>query len=349
MRMRLVIMIPILLALLSWPALAAFNAVSDLFQEGRYDEAMEALADGGDGARPGEEALWRSRLQSTPDQALDLLDQNVKNGQLPAFVRVRSALEMADILFARGEFERLIRLLDPLVNDTETDAPGAVYLPLGLAYRAGGNLQQAREMLASVRPSDPVFGLARFYLGDIALQLGDHSLALRYFQAAEDGAATPIKARIQAGRWQALRAAGRNDDAAQLVTNLRNTAPGSLSLLEINRLLRVEEEALAARQVATVVDTISTAPEARDGRYSLQYGAFHDRGLALEFLNRYGRQIDNLRIDQVTDDRGQYIYKLRSGSFVNPALARTQARQMQDRLGMDVIVAELGVANLPRD
>ena len=57
----------------AWPALAALNAVSDLFQAGKYEQAREELAGGGQGARPGEEALWRSRLEATPDEALDLL------------------------------------------------------------------------------------------------------------------------------------------------------------------------------------------------------------------------------------------------------------------------------------
>ncbi len=338
-----------LLALAGIPALAALSSVSDLFRAGNYDQARIALAAGGEGARPGEENLWRSRLATSPDEALEMLRGNLADSGLPASVAVRSALEAADILFGRGDFEALIQLLGPLVSAGENELPGAVYLPLGLAYRAGNNLQLAREMLASVRPSDPMFGLARFYLGDIALQQGDHALALRYFQAAEDGTSVPMLARIQAGRWQGLRAAGSNADAAQLVTMLQETAPGSLSLLEINRQLRQENEALAARQVTTPVDTVSTRPPEREGRFSLQYGAFRDRGLALEFINRYQKQIPDLRIERELDERGQYLYKLRSGSFINPALARSEARQMKKRLGMDVIVAELGIINLPSE
>ena len=51
--------------------------------------------------------------------------------------------------------------------------------------------------------------------------------------------------------------------------------------------------------------------------------------------------MSDLRIDRVRDDRGQFLYKVRSGEFVNPAQARSDAQQLGDRLGLEVIVAEL--------
>ena len=41
------------------------------------------------------------------------------------------------------------------------------------------------------------------------------------------------------------------------------------------------------------------------------------------------------------DDHGQVLYKIRSGSYVNPALADTEARRLERQLGVDVIVADL--------
>ena len=40
------------------------------------------------------------------------------------------------------------------------------------------------------------------------------------------------------------------------------------------------------------------------------------------------------------DPRGQFLYKVRSGAYVNPALARSEADRLQRTLGIDVIVAE---------
>ena len=44
------------------------------------------------------------------------------------------------------------------------------------------------------------------------------------------------------------------------------------------------------------------------------------------------------------DQRGQFLYKVRTGDFVNPARARNEAKQLQRRLGIEVIVADLAGA-----
>ncbi|MBE0567395.1 MAG: SPOR domain-containing protein, partial [Krumholzibacteria bacterium] len=86
----------------------------------------------------------------------------------------------------------------------------------------------------------------------------------------------------------------------------------------------------------------TASPPARAGRFALQLGAFSDRGLALDLVRRYGRQVPDLRIDTERDDRGQLLYKVRSGSYVNPALARDAADALKRSLGIEVFVAELG-------
>ena len=83
------------------------------------------------------------------------------------------------------------------------------------------------------------------------------------------------------------------------------------------------------------------APTVRDGRYTLQVGAYRDRGLALEVVRRYTPLVADLRIDEERDERGQILYKVRTGSFVNPARARTEASRLSRDLDVDVFVAEL--------
>ena len=78
-----------------------------------------------------------------------------------------------------------------------------------------------------------------------------------------------------------------------------------------------------------------------DELLAMQLGAFSDRALALEFHRRHVRQLPDLRIDKTRDARGQFLYKVRTGSYVNPALARTDARELARRLDLEVIVAEL--------
>ena len=324
------------------PAVAAITSVVGLFEAGDYDEAAGMLADNSDGARGGEQALWRARLATDPAVAISLLAAHLSDRQLPAQVRIRLALELANIQAGLGHHGAVLTVLMPLINTDEASLPGVVYLRAGLSLRATGRLQQAREMLASVRPGDPEFVLARYYLGDIGLEEKDATLALRYFEAAAKAADKSGQARLAAGLWRAYMAHDQADKAQDLASKLSKSDPGSLALLEIGRLRQMEADERRARAAATPQNDETVAP-VRDltGRYALQIGAFSDRGLALEIVERYSNQLPNLRIDKVRDARGQFLYKVRAGDFVNPAMARSEAKRWARRLDIDVIVADL--------
>ena len=336
--------VPILvLVLVAVPAAAALLEVAENFSAGNYPGARTLLEGAQQGARPAEEILWRSRLLADPEQALALLQEAQQNSNLPEKVRIRVALEIAELEGARGRYEAALRSLNPIFLGDPADLPGEVYLQAGLAYRALGNLQKAREMLASVRPDDPAFILARGSLGEIGLQQDDSALALRSFQSALARDPGDAELTLAAGLWEALRRTDEHEQADRLVQQLRHQHPGSLALLEIDRVLRTEKEELAARAVGkpAPVDSVLNRVENLAGRFCLQLGAFSDRGLALEFQRRFLNQVPDLHIEQVRDDRGQFLYKIRSGSFVNPARASSEADRLGRLLGVEVIVADL--------
>ncbi|MFT5233314.1 MAG: tetratricopeptide (TPR) repeat protein [Candidatus Krumholzibacteriia bacterium] len=328
--------------IVSWPAVAALNSVSGLFESGEYDEATNILGSTEENARDGEQVLWRSRLTTDPKVAVSMLEASVTDEKMPDSIRIRMALELADIHAGLGQHSKVLSELIPIIESEITPIPGIVYLRAGLSLRVIGRLQQAREMLASVKPGDPQFVLARYYLGDIGLEEKDITLALRYFEAAakatdEDGAG-----RLAAGRWRALMAHDQADDAKELAAKLAQSDPGALALLEIGQLRQMEADEQRARASAEPQSgqTVTKTPD-MTGRYALQIGAFSDRGLALEFVKRYGNQLPDLRIDKVRDDRGQFLYKVRAGDYVNPAMARNEAKQWAKRLDIEIIVADL--------
>lgn len=331
----------VLALLVSVPTVAALDTVADLFRDARYEEARQALGQAGDSFRAGEEVLWRSRLTTDPAEALVILGEGLSDERLPASVRIRMTLDSADIEFGLGNYQSSLKILSPLLDGDLGQLPGAVYLRAGLSLRALGSLQRAREMLASVKPMDPDFFLARYYLGDIALEQKDAGLALRYFEAAADGGSSAIHPRVAGGQWRALLAENRDLEAEDLAETLSQDYPGSLATLEIQRQRREQEEELAAMTPAGSTEPVVKNQEPDRGRYALQLGAFSDRSLALDFLRRYKSQLPDLRIDEVRDRRGQFLYKVRTGSFVNPALARSEADRLAGELGMDVIVADL--------
>jgi predicted negative regulator of RcsB-dependent stress response len=345
-RMTQVFLLLLFLAL-GMPTLARMGQVGGLFSEARYLEAQQSLVNGGEGAQPGEENLWRIRLAQNPKQAEDLLRAGLQDRDIPQTTRVGMALQLAQIHFARGEFEKANTTLTPLLADNSLVLPGEVYLLAGLTQRTSGNHQAAREMLASVKPTDPAFGAARYYLGDISLEIGDSELAQRYFESGQKNVSKAEASRLKAGQWRALRANGKDLEANRLLRELRNDSQGCLALVEIGRVLQQEQDDDSARvafAAKDIPDTVVSSPENNIGRYSLQVGAFSDRSLALEFKRRHQEQIPDLTITEVRDDRGQFLYKLRFGSFVNPAQARSEAQNQKRILGMNVIVVDLGAA-----
>ena len=326
---------------ISVPALASRDTVLELFRNAKYEEARLNMEQGAEGFQAGEATLWQVRLADDPANALVMLREGLDDGRLPDPVRIRMGLEIADIEFGLGHYQASLQALAPFLEQDQGNLPGELYLRAALSIRALGNLQKAREMLASVKPQDQAFLLARFYLGDIALQQKDAALALRYFDSATGGGGSDPHPRIAGGQWRALRAEGREQEAVDLERALARENMGSLAMLEIQRMRREQQEELAAMTPAEGSTQAERQAEPVRGRYALQLGAFSDRGLALEFLRRYRRQLPDLRIDEVRDARGQFLYKLRTGSFVNPALARHEAERLKNELDMDVIVADL--------
>lgn len=346
MKHRLTLLTGLLVFLaLGLPTFAGLQQVSGLFGEARYADARQSLITGGEGAQPGEDILWRSRLSEDPEQAAALLKNSLGDPEIPESTRVGMALQLAQIHFARGQYSETNTILKSLHENTTQPLPGEVYLLSGLTLRKAGKIQGAREMLASVKPSDPAFGAARYFLGDISLAGNDPELALRYFESGQKNASSHEFSRLKAGQWKALRANGQDREAEMLLNELRQESPGCLALVEIGRVLQQDDDENSARlasATASVADTIATSPDNTAGRYTLQLGAFSDRGLALEFQRQHQNQIPDLIIAEVRDSMGQFLYKLRFGSFVNPARARSEAQRQKKRLGMDVIVVELG-------
>ncbi|MEN8005448.1 MAG: SPOR domain-containing protein [Candidatus Krumholzibacteriota bacterium] len=328
-------------ALIALPAFGTLDSVAELFQAAHYDDALLALEQGDEGLRAGEGSLWQARLTADPAKALLILREGLSDKRLPEQVKTRMILETADIEFGLGHYQSTLKALAPLLNNDMAEVPGEAHLKAGLSLRALNRLQKAREMLASVKPQDPAFPAARYYLGDIALEQDDPGLALRYFETAAAGSGSGSHYRVAGGRWRALVGEGRKDEAADLAKRLAEDAPGSLAMLEIQRIRRSHQEELDAMAMEETSEAESGQDRASRGRYALQLGAFSDRGLALAFMRRFRGQLPDVRLDEVRDDRGQFLYKVRTGSFVNPALARTEAKRLARQLDIEVIVADL--------
>jgi cell division septation protein DedD len=371
-RARLAALVLVLGAAFAMPAAAGITQVADLFAAGSWEQARAQAAGDDSGARPAEALLWRSRLAKDPATAIELLQEGLRQKRLGKPVRARLALEIADLELGRGHPAEALTALSPLLDDGGDDLPGHVQLVASRALVALGRGPRARELLAAVRTADPAYAQSRALLGDIAMLQGDGAGALRWYDAA-DQADTELRRRTVAGRCRALLRSGRILDVQAAEAQLAALDDGSLALVEIRRALREHSEQAASLQSPSVSGAASrprseasaserapepevTAPEreapeppaptpedarpAEEGRYTLQLGAFTDRGRALEFRQRLVGSVPGLAIEEGRDPRGQSVYRARTGAWSDPASAGEAAVELGRKLGLDVIVVD---------
>ncbi|MFH1845044.1 MAG: SPOR domain-containing protein [bacterium] len=335
----------LLLTPLAVPGQETPTVVSDHFAASRYDEARELSAqlDRRD-REPATTRICLFCLERDPENALAALRQAAEDEDISPATRIRLALEMASIEFARGRFQDCLLPLERLLAQASEALPGEVYLLAGMANHALSRTQRSREAFASVLQSDPMFPWARFYLGQIALEEDDIALALRYFESAER---SPLAARLPAllvGSWEALTAAGRHDEAAAKREQLLTEFPQSLASLQLlERQRHLDSDSPAG---PTVVETGSTASERTvpavepSGRFSVQLAAFSDRGRALAFVATWQTTLAQIRIIQEPGAADQVLYKVRTGSFTSRPLAFTEAQRLQRQHGLEAMVVE---------
>ncbi len=324
----------LLLLCASFPCAGAGNSnVTEKFIAGQYAQAHDLLAEETDSEQQNDFQLMNLLLTVDSGQSDALLGTLRHDDPKSDPWQVRWALESANLDFARGEFQHALQLLKPFVHGGNEDVPGQVYLRAGLACRALKRFQRAREIFASVKPQDSSFSLARFYLGDIALEQGDPELALRYFESSSAAAGTEGQSMAKGGRYAALLALGRQGEAATLAQKLRKVEQGGLTWLDL------DENATPA---PSVEDSTDVAPDgAGSARFCLQWAAFRDRTLALTFVAQHTLDIPELRIVSAPDLSGQLLFYVRSGHYNNPVDARSQASELGSRLQMDVIVKDI--------
>lgn len=333
------------------------------FAGGNWEQARAMAGERQPDARPGELALWRSRLATSPESALEILGDVASGRKVSAPVRVRVALEAAELDLGRGRPADAVKVLSPLLEQHD-DLPGAVAIMAARALLAIGRGPRARETLAGVRASDPAYAVSRAVLGDIALTQGDGTQALRWYDAADQADPT-IRSRTVSGRCRALLLAGKIEEVEALEADLNTREPGSLALLEIRRARLENEELSTARRPTPPLPPAATGADdntppgddnsgaaaptaapgaapvaAAAGRYALQFGAFSDRARALDFLERFRSQIDGLAIEEGVDAQGKAVYRARAGGWDSPDVAAAFAGDLGRRVGLDVIVVD---------
>ena len=321
--------------------LGVWDEVAALFRQTQYDEARELVRTDVE-SQPGQDMLWRLRLENDPEDALALINILKQNGALPEAMHIQIALQEASLQFARGNFEAALAPLEKLFAEARHTLPGELHLLAGLSYLALNRSQRSREAFASVPQSDPAFGWARYYLGYIGLEVGDVTLALRYFESAQRSDLAERIPSLLAGKWEGLRRDGHHTEAAELQKYIVDNYPSSLAMLRVHEILEREALNLAPASPESNRITVAVPDTPPRGRFSLQLAAFSDRSRALTYLAVWQENLPELRIDEEPWPGNQLLYKVRVGHFVSRAQASTEAQRLRRSHGLETIIVESG-------
>ncbi|MFH1679415.1 MAG: tetratricopeptide repeat protein, partial [Candidatus Eisenbacteria bacterium] len=151
------------------------------------------LAEGGKGADRGEvmRLLGDSyRRTEKPDQALRVYEEYLKDPLLEPDRRLKTELEMAELLVEGGRFEEAYRALDEIVSDAERpDDSLRVAFSRGKAFFSEGRTEEAVGFLQETlieAPSTETAGAIAFLLGETYMDVYDNkdSAAAAYRKAA---------------------------------------------------------------------------------------------------------------------------------------------------------------------
>jgi tetratricopeptide (TPR) repeat protein len=314
-----------------------------LYRQANYDEAREQFASGqaSDGDPDWTAPFWEMQLAQDPDAAL-AASQLLQEGQdVPAPIQQRAVLEQASIHFARGDYRQALAPLVALA-DRQDRLAGEHYLLMGLCYWALQRVQKSREAFATIPQSDPNFVWARYYLGHLGVETGDLTLALRYFESANRSELASRTPALMGGQWEVLQREGDLEEAARLYQTVMQDHPYSLAALRMRDLASRQAAGQLGEMPLATTDTVSSDPQTRRGRFSLQLAAFADRSHALTYLAAWQAELPQLRIDEESDPAYPVLYKIRLGHFVSRSQAQTESERLHRHHGLDALIVESG-------
>lgn len=307
-----------------------------LRRETRYDEALRLLEE--------EEAQRRSltpgmkwvRACLVPDaDRFDRLAAELTSGKSAADSMVQGiVLARGREQFARGQYLSALEGLRSLPASARARYPEVATFE-AMASLAVGEMRRARQILGGVPESSPEYAMAQTLLADLTLRAGESDTALEHAERALQADAATIGAQALYVQVQALSRSGREDEATRVRTRLARDFPQSV---EAAWLQEPGEAVAQPGEESSEIPEIE-APLVRQG-FALQFGAFHDRRLALHLAGGLSGSVEDLRLERdLTVSPGWY--RVIGGSFTTRTAADAALAALQQR-GIEAVVLRPG-------
>ena len=316
--------------------------VTQLRSETQYEVALSLLDDpsAADAVASDDRAWLQAQLTADADR-FDALMTDLLSGSDVVEPAVQSrTLAHARERFARGQYRGSFESLRTLPAEAHTRLT-EVALFEGMAALAIGDGAAAQRSLTAIPRRSAHFAPAQALLAHVAVKTGRHEAAMDHARRALDAGGDDVGAQALFSLVQAARALGAEDEASRARAQLLRRFPRSVEA-EAERVATVT---LASTSVP-VDSTLVVEEEAQGTRneFALQFGAFHDRGLALRMVQQLTRSsvvaAADLRIE--TDRTGSPTwYRVIGGRYQT----RRTVQEAQERLraaGIDTLVLQPG-------
>jgi|GEM_PF-6454225 len=292
--------------------------IEALWLKTSYAEAAD-LANGAAAAGP-ELDWWQARLSDDPARFQELALMAVQNPAATPALKRAAALARAREHFAAGRYQSAEGLLRPFAEpDEPLDSEAKLWW--GMSLQATGEARAATKALEAVPDTSVEYPISQALLADLNLRAQRPRRAREHAQKALEADADV--GAIALGVLEQLARAEEDLDASrEIVERLQRDYPRSVELTWVR--------AAGIVQAEQTDDTDVLVAEERSGprrTFSLQYGAFRDRALALRRMRQLEREVQDLHLE-VDREQSPALYRVVGGSFGT----RAQTERARDAL-----------------
>ena len=318
-----------------------FERITRLRNEGHYDLALGLVDDHAARGLPMDRQLSWLRAQLTPDpDRFDRLSGELVGGQSPDDSLVQAiVLERAREQFARGQYLAALENLEALPIEAVGRHPDLALFK-GMAAGAVGQNRKATEAFLLIDASSPSYAMGQAMLAGVSLRKGDTKAAVSHAETALTSDAAAVGPQALFVRAQALEQMGEETRARRSWDELLRNHGSSAEAAWARELGAVSQNgASSLGSQEALIDEVE-APKRRL-EFSLQFGAFHDRSLALRKALSLKGQVDELRIERDTESSPPW-YRVVAGNYPTRTMAETAQAQLSSK-GHDGVVLSPGL------
>ena len=317
---------------------AGLRTIRSQFNRKEYRKAEENLRKelpGMRGRTRDQARLMLVDLRTDTYEASIILKDIINTGDDREALRAR--IELAKLKYATGEYHQTIRLLEGIRAEGRGGAKYEAVYFRGLARKQLGDLDGARRDFERIDRGDYLHW-SYITLAEIDIRSGRISDAIDRYETIAAGHSSPI-AGFRLGECYEL--TGEREKALQTYRNVLRNFPASPEAPKAREKVQMIDSALKRTRPETSrkggeegeTHSAGTASQA-DGspEYTLQFGAFSERGNAHAFISDLGSMIDDLHIE-VAESGGRLWYRVRAGRYDTREEAEEAALNVMERTG----------------